>query len=411
MCSTVGVSVETDLEAKFETLAPFMGELQRRMWAATEAQLIGRGGVAAVHRATGIAKSTILRGLSDLKSGRAEDLADKGRARTRGAGRRLVEENQEGLAAALDRLIDPQTRGDPESPLRWTSKSTTKLAAELTKQGFTVSADTVGRILRASGYSLQSTRKRLEGTSHVDRNEQFERISTLTKAAKRRRSPVISVDTKKKELVGQFSNAGREWHATHQPEAVNVHDFPVRGQGKAIPYGIYDVGRNEGFVSVGITADTSEFAVASIRLWWRKFGRRRYGTTKELLITADCGGSNSYRCRLWKVQLQAFADETGMRIRVAHYPPGTSKWNKIEHRLFCQITTNWRGRPLATYQTVVDLIGATKTNTGLKVHAHLDTRTYEKGRQVPDAEIEALRIKRDTFHGEWNYVFLPRNKQ
>ena len=246
------MSVETDLEAKFETLAPFMGELQRRMWAATEAQLIGRGGVAAVHRATGIAKSTILRGLSDLKSGRAEDLADKGRARTRGAGRRLVEENQEGLAAALDRLIDPQTRGDPESPLRWTSKSTTKLAAELTKQGFTVSADTVGRILRASGYSLQSTRKRLEGTSHVDRNEQFERISTLTKAAKRRRSPVISVDTKKKELVGQFSNAGREWHATHQPEAVNVHDFPVRGQGKAIPYGIYDVGRNEGFVSVGM---------------------------------------------------------------------------------------------------------------------------------------------------------------
>ena len=234
------MNAENDLEAKFETLAPFMGELQRRMWAATEAQLFGRGGVAAVHRATGIAKSTILRGLSDLKSGRAEDLADSGRVRTRGAGRRLAEDNQEGLAAALDCLIDPQTRGDPESPLRWTSKSTTKLATALTKQGFTVSADTVGRMLRASGYSLQSTRKRLEGTSHVDRNAQFERISNLTKAAKRRRSPVISVDTKKKELVGQFSNAGREWHATRQPEAVNVHDFPVRGQGKAIPYGIYD---------------------------------------------------------------------------------------------------------------------------------------------------------------------------
>ena len=402
------MSGESDLQTKFEVLAPFMGELQRRMWAATEARLFGRGGVAAVHRATGIAKSTILRGLADLDSGRAEDLANAGRARRRGAGRQLAEVHQDGLAEALDRLIDPQTRGDPESSLRWTSKSTAKLAAELEKQGFAVSADTVGRMLRGSGYSLQSTRKRLEGTSHDDRNEQFERISALTKAAKRRRSPVISVDTKKKELVGRFSNAGREWQPTHQPEAVNVHDFPVPGQGKAIPYGIYDVGRNEGFVSVGITADTAEFAVESIRLWWRKLGRRRYPQAKDLLITADCGGSNSYRCRLWKVQLQAFADYTGLKVRVAHYPPGTSKWNKIEHRLFCQITTNWRGRPLTTYQTVVDLISATKTSAGLKVYSHLDTRTYEKGREVTDAQMAALRIKRDSFHGEWNYVFLPR---
>jgi transposase len=405
------VSKETALQTKFEALAPFMGELQRRIWAATEAQLFGRGGVAAVHRATGIAKSTILRGLEDLRSGRAENLANFGRARARGAGRKLAEEEQAGLAEALDQLIDPQTRGDPETALRWTSKSTIKLAAELKRQGFDVSPDTIGRMLRGSGYSLQSTRKRLEGTSHSDRNEQFEHISALTKAAKRRRSPVISVDTKKKELVGQFSNAGREWQPSGQPEAVNVHDFPDRGQGKAIPYGIYDVGRNEGFVSVGITADTAEFAVASIRFWWQKLGRRAYPHAKELLITADCGGSNSYRCRLWKLQLQAFADETGLKVRVAHYPPGTSKWNKIEHRLFCQITTNWRGRPLASVQTIIDLISATKTETGLKVYAYLDPRTYKKGRQVTDAEMASLQIKRDSFHGEWNYVILPRRQR
>jgi transposase len=405
------VSKETDLQTKFEALAPFMGELQRRIWAATEAQLFGRGGVAAVHRATGIAKSTILRGLEDLRSGRAENLANSGRARGRGAGRKLAEENQAGLAEALDQLIDPQTRGDPETPLRWTSKSTTKLAADLKRQGFDVSPDTVGRMLRGNGYSLQSTRKRLEGTSHVDRNEQFEHISALTKAAKRRRSPVISVDTKKKELVGRFSNKGREWQPSGEPEAVNVHDFPDRGQGKAIPYGIYDVGRNEGFVSVGITADTSEFAVASIRFWWQKLGRQAYPCAKDLLITADCGGSNSYRCRLWKLQLQALADETGLKVRVAHYPPGTSKWNKIEHRLFCQITTNWRGRPLASVQTIVDLISATKTNTGLKVYAHLDSHTYKKGRLVTDAEMASIRIKRDSFHGEWNYVILPKRER
>ena len=399
---------KSDLQTKFEALAPFMGELQRRMWAATEAQLFGRGGVAAVHRATGIARSTILRGLADLESGRAERLSNAGRVRAQGAGRKVAEIYQDGLAEALDRLIDPQTRGDPESALRWTSKSTTKLAVELRKRGFEISADTVGRMLRGSGYSLQSTRKRLEGASHADRNGQFEHIAALMKSANRRRSPVISVDTKKKELVGRFSNAGREWHPTRRPEEVKVHDFPTPGQGKAIPYGIYDIGRNEGFVSVGITADTAEFAVASIRLWWRKLGRQRYRHATELLITADCGGSNSYRCRLWKLQLQAFADETGLRVRVAHYPPGTSKWNKIEHRLFCQITTNWRGRPLTSYQTVVDLIGATKTTTGLKVYAHLDTHVYEKGREVSDAEMATLRIKRDSFHGEWNYVFLPR---
>ena len=264
--------------------------------------------------------------------------------------------------------------------------------------------------LRGSGYSLQSTRKRLEGTSHADRDGQFQHISRLAKSAKRRRSPVISVDTKKKELIGRFSNAGREWQAKGTPDDVNVHDFPVPGQGKAIPYGIYDVGRNEGFVSVGITADTAEFAVESIRVWWRTLGRKRYANAKQLLVTADCGGSNSYRGRLWKFALQALADETGLQVRVAHYPPGTSKWNTIEHRLFSQITTNWRGRPLTTYQTVVDLISATKTSTGLKVYAHLDTRKYEKGREVSDAQMATLRIKRDSFHGEWNYVLMPRSK-
>lgn len=402
---------ERALQAKFEALAPFLGELQRRMWAATEARALGRGGVAAVHRATGIAKSTIERGLADLDSGCTEILSHAGRMRGPGAGRKASEEYQEGLAEALDRMLEPQTRGDPECPLRWTSKSTEKLAAALRWQGFDVSADTVGRMLHRNGYSLQSPRKRLEGTSHADRDVQFEYIARLTKSAQRRKSPVLSVDTKKKELVGPFSNGGREWQPTSHPVAVNVHDFPSAGQGKAIPYGIYDVGRNEGFVNIGITADTAEFAVASIRTWWRTLGRRRYPSAKDLLITADCGGSNGYRCRLWKVELQAFADETGLKVRVAHYPPGTSKWNKIEHRLFCQITTNWRGRPLTSYQVIVDLIGATTTTTGLKVCAHLDTHTYEKGRDVADTEVASLRLKRDAFHGEWNYMLLPRSKK
>ena len=315
------------------------------------------------------------------------------------------------------------TRCSPRSPDRssnpWRSPVGTALDVEEHNQAGGRTAEAGIRDQRGHGwpnvarqrYSLQSTRKRLEGTAHIDRNAQFEHIAALTKAAGRRHGPIISVDTKKKELVGRFTNAGREWHPAGEPEQVKVHDFPPPGQGKAIPYGIYDVGRNEGFVSVGITADTAEFAVASIRLWWHKLGRRRYPNTGEVLITADCGGSNSYRCRLWKVELQALADETGLKVRVAHYPPGTSKWNKIEHRLFCQITTNWRGRPLTSYQAVVDLISATKTTTGLTVLAHLDTRIYQKGREVSDAEIASLRIKRDDFHGEWNYVLLPRAKR
>ena len=399
---------EREIAEKFEALAPFLDEAGRRMWAATEALSRGHGGVAMVHRATGIAKSTIIRGLSDLESGAAETLALEGRARKRGAGRRLLVSRQPKLMKALDRLIDPQTRGDPRSPLRWTSKSTGKLAGELREQGFSVSADTVGRMLHAAGYSLQSTRKRLEGSSHADRNAQFERIARLSTSMRRQQAPIISVDTKKKELVGQFANKGREWRPKGESEGVNVHDFPSKGDGKAVPYGVYDIDRNEGFVSVGTNKDTAEFAVCTIRRWWSRLGRRHYPTARSILITADCGGSNSYRCRLWKVELQKFADDARLRIRVAHFPPGTSKWNKIEHRLFSQITTNWRGRPLTTHRVIVDLIGATTTTTGLKVYAYLDKRVYKEGREVSDLEMASLRVKRDPFHGEWNYTVLPR---
>ena len=398
---------EAMIAEKFEELAPFLDEIGRRMWAATEARALGRGGLVAVHRATGIAKSTIRRGLSDLELGAAESLAGQGRARRVGGGRKSCAEVQPKLAKALDRLIDPLTRGDPSSALRWTSKSTEKLANELRMQGFSISADTVGRMLRKAGYSLQSARKRLEGTSHPDRDEQFKRIAKLTTAMRRQRAPVLSVDTKKKELVGRFKNAGREWRPEGDAEAVNVHDFPSLGDGKAVPYGIYDVGRNEGFVSIGVTKDTAEFAVHTIRKWWKRLGEQHYPEARTIFITADCGGSNGYRSRLWKMERQKLADETGLRIRVAHYPPGTSKWNKIEHRLFSQITTNWRGRPLTSFQVVVDLIGSTTTKTGLKVHAYLDKRTYKKGREVTKHEMESLKIKRDPFHGEWNYM-LPR---
>ncbi len=306
---------ERELAEKFEALAPFLDEAGRRMWAATEARTIGRGGVAAVHRATGIAKSTIYRGLVDLDSGTAESLAYQGRCRRQGAGRKPLAEHQPGLREALDQLIDPQTRGDPCSPLRWTSKSTEKIADELGNQGFAVSPDTVGRMLRNAGYSLQSNRKRLEGATHADRDGQFEKIAKLSKSMQRQGAAVLSVDTKKKELVGQFANKGREWRPKGDAEAVNVHDFPSLGDGRAVPYGIYDVGRNEGYVSVGISKDTSEFAVCTLRKWWSRLGRRRYSKARTIFITADCGGSNGYRSRLWKAELQRFADDTDMRVR------------------------------------------------------------------------------------------------
>lgn len=399
---------ERDLAKKFKRLSPFLDELGIRMWAATEVRASGRGGLAKVQRATGLAKSTISRGLSDLDSGEAKNLAKNGRGRREGGGRKKLLETQPELEKALNQLVDPVTRGDPECALRWTCKGTEKLAGELRKQGFNVSADTVGRMLRAQGYSLQSTRKRLEGKSHPDRNKQFEKIARHAVIARRKGNPVVSIDTKKKELVGRFANKGQEWMPKGQPAKVHTHDFPSLGDGKAVPYGIYDVGRNEGFVSVGVSHDTAEFAVATLRTWWNKIGKRRYAEAETIFITADCGGSNSYRSRLWKAELQKFSDDIGIKIRVAHYPPGTSKWNKIEHRLFSAITNNWRGRPLESYQVVVDLIGNTRNTKGLKVTSQLDGRTYEKGREVSDEEMDLLSIRQDNFHGEWNYVVQPR---
>ena len=401
---------ELVIAEKFEMVAPMLDEAQRRIWAASEALAIGYGGIAIVHRATGIARSTIKRGINQIEGGQYDWLASTGRSRGVGGGRKSLVETQPGIAGALDRLVDPATRGDPQSPLRWTTKSTKKLAQTLRDDGFEVSDRTVATMLHKSGYSLQSTRKRFEGSCHVDRDSQFRNISRLSAEYLETGDPVISVDTKKKELVGPFKNAGREWRPEGTPVEVNVYDFPSLADGKAIPYGIYDVGRNEGYVSVGIASDTAEFAVQSIRGWWTHLGGPRYSAAQRLLITADCGGSNGNRCRLWKSELQRFADETGIAVRVAHYPPGTSKWNKIEHRLFCQITANWRGRPLTSFEVIVDLIGSTATSTGLKVYARLDPREYQRGRKVTNEEIAALSIKRDELHGDWNYVLLPRPK-
>jgi hypothetical protein len=396
------------IRQRFETMKPQLNERQVRMWVATEARSLGDGGVSAVHRATGVARSTIRRGMDQQDSGQAMEDADTDRIRAAGGGRKRLTETMPGLVAALDKLIDPDTRGDPGRSLQWICKSTGNLADALHAQGLGVSPDTVGRLLKRMGYSLQSTRKRLEGASHPDRDLQFLNISQRCSAMQSEGQPVISVDTKKKELVGDFTNRGREWQPKHEPVPVNVHDFPSLGDGKAVPYGVYDIARNEGAVNVGMNGDTAEFAVQSIRVWWERLGRERYPDARELLITADCGGSNSSRTRLWKTELQGLADQTGLRIRVAHFPPGTSKWNKIEHRLFCHITINWRGRPLTNHHVIVSLIGATTTSAGLRVYAYLDPEIYEKGRKVTDEEMAALSIELDEFHGEWNYVLVPR---
>jgi len=391
------------IQSKYQGLRDDLSELTRRRWAAVEAVSLGRGGITLVSAATGLAHSTIRRGIRELDGG---DLPP-GRQRRPGSGRKKIDVHDPGIQAALERLVEPETRGDPQSPLRWTCKSTRRLAQALTAQGHAVSPTTVRNLLREAGYRLQANRKTREGMSHPDRDAQFRYINRRVKAQQRQGQPAISVDTKKKETLGNLKNPGQEWRPKGEPRQVDVHDFPDPRKGKAVPYGVYDLAHNEAWVSVGISSDTAEFAVETIRTWWKRLGRRRYSEASRLLITADSGGSNSSRNRLWKVKLQELSDESGFEIEVCHFPPGTSKWNKIEHRLFCHVTRNWRGQPLESYEIVVNLIGSTTTESGLKVHAKLDGAKYEKGHKVSKEEFGAINLSPSRFHGEWNYVIRP----
>ena len=377
----------------------------RRLWAGAEADALGWGGVATVARATGMAISTVRKGRDEVRAGARP--ADLVRVR-RSPGKRPFEDERPEVWPALERLVDPVTRGDPESPLRWTCKSTRKLAEDLSAQQIQISDRTVAKLLRDHGYSLQAPNKSVEGTQHPDRNAQFEHINATAEDCIGRGVPVISVDTKKKELVGNFKNVGREWQLEGQPELVDVHDFPDDAVGKAIPYGVYDLASNDGFVNVGTDHDTPVFAATSVEAWWKQVGSPRYPGARELFITADAGGSNSHRSRVWKHELQRVADKTGLSIRVSHFPPGTSKWNKVEHRLFSFISMNWRGRPLRTFETIVNLISNTTNRGGLVVRARLDRRNYPIGKRVSAKEFRALNIERDEFHGDWNYVIRPR---
>lgn len=392
------------IRARFETLAPYLDERARRLLAATEAHAAGRGGVAAVSAATGVARSTIGRGLAELQ---AADARLERRVRRPGGGRRPKTETEPGLLAALEELVQSATRGDPEAALLWVSRSQRHLAGALADRGFTASQKLVGRLLRKLGFSLQANRKTLEGTSHPDRDAQFEHINQKIKQFQAAGQPAISVDTKKKELVGDFKNGGRELRPKGDPEAVRVHDFKIPELGKVAPYGVYDITDNSGWVNVGIDHDTAAFAVESIRRWWNLLGKDRYPGSAGLLITADCGGSNGARVRLWKRELQTFANETGLAITVCHHPPGTSKWNRIEHRLFAFITQNWRGKPLVSHEVIVQLIGATTTTNGLEVQCCLDENHYPKAIKISDAEMNVINIDRDQFHGEWNYTIAP----
>ena len=396
------LELEVKIVAKYAAIESVLDERGRRLWAAAESVSIGYGGDAVVSDATGISRPTIRSGRRRLASGTYE----RERIRRPGAGGPRLGVSQPGLEEGLEKLVDPVTRGDPSSPLRWTCKSRAKLTAGLTKAGWQVSS--TGRLLHELGYRLQSVRKSREGTSHPERNEQFEHINATADAFLQRDQPVVSVDTKSKELVGDFKNNGREWQPKGAPERTLVHDFPQDASGKAIPYGVYDMARNEAWVNVGTDHDTPAFAVASIRRWWKAMGKRAYPKGEELLITADAGGSNGYRSRAWKHELQKFADETNVRVCVSHFPPGTSKWNKIEHRLFCHITQNWRGKPLRSFETIVDTIGNTRTASGLRVKAKLDKRKYRTGVVTTKAEMDALSLHPHDFHGEWNYELRPR---
>jgi len=403
-------SMTQAIEVKYASLKPVLDERARRLWAAAEARAIGRGGITRVSQATGLSRVTIRAGLEEIshphpaKGGEV----DAGRIRRPGGGRKPLVDQDPKLLSDLESLVDPVTRGDPMSPLRWTCKSAAKLAEGLQSRGHPVSERTVNRLLHDLGYSLQANRKTIEGRQHPDRDAQFQHINRRAKAFQGRGQPVVSVDTKKKELVGRYRNGGREWQPKGRPEEVKVHDFIDEGSGKVIPYGVYDMAANTGWVSVGVDHDTAEFAVESLRRWWRNMGSRVYPEAKRLLITADGGGSNGSRCRLWKVELQGFADETGLSISVCHFPPGTSKWNKIEHRMFCHITENWRGCPLVSREVVVNLIGHTTTRAGLSIRSELDERSYPTGREVTDEQMEGLSIRKDKFHGDWNYTILPK---
>jgi hypothetical protein len=399
------------IAAKYRALSGRLDEATFRLWAATEARSLGRGGISTVAKAVGMSRTTIHAGLAEIDAAsQTPAVGEPGRRiRAPGGGRKKLIDLDTGLLAALDSLVEPTSRGDPVSPLRWTCKSTTRLARELNAMGHAVSQRTVCDLLAHLNYSLQSVRKTREGSQHADRDAQFHHIAQTVAQWQALKQPVISVDTKKKEQIGDFKNAGQEWHPKGQPQRVRVHDFIDPELGKVSPYGVYDLTANQGWVSVGIDHDTAAFAVQSIRRWWLEMGRPLYPNAKQLLITADCGGSNGYRIRLWRLQLQRLADELGLIVQVCHFPPGTSKWNKIEHRLFCHITNNWRGRPLLTREVVVQLIGSVTTEQGLRVRAELDENAYAAGIKVSNEEMTALAIERDDFHGEWNYRFQPRS--
>ncbi len=398
---------EQAIATRFQRLRPFMNEKIRRLWAATEAAELGHGGIAALSRVTGLNRESIRSGIHELQvSDQPQDLT---RLRKPGAGRKNLSEKVPGLTKALTKLMEPYTSGDPMRPLRWTCKSTQKIAAELTTLGFKIGARSVSKLLKDQGYSLQSNRKRHEGSYHPDRNGQFEYINTMVEEFQKRGSPVISVDTKKKELVGCFKNGGQEWQKKGQPMEVSAYDFIDPDKGKAIPYGIYDQTLNEGWVSVGVDHDTAEFAVASIARWWAQMGERSYPEAQEILILADGGGSNGSRSRLWKYALQKWAQREGLKVAVCHFPPGTSKWNKIEHRMFCHISQNWRGKPLITHEVVVSLIGSTRTKAGLRIQAELDQANYPTGRKITDEQMAELQIERADFHGEWNYLISSKD--
>ena len=400
----IGCAFGLGLAGKFKAAWPHLDERARRIMAASEAMSLGHGGVSMVSRACGLSRNVIHKGIGEIRQG---ETLPVGRVRRVGAGRKSIAGTDPGIVAAIDALMDGSTRGDPQSPLRWTNKSTRTLAAELARQRHPVSHTKVAQLLREDGYSLQANRKMLEGSDHPDRDAQFRHINCEVAKCLRRGLPVISVDTKKKELVGNYDNTGRQWLPGKRPLKVQGHDFPGPDVPRAYPYGIYDIGQNSGFVNIGTDHDTSAFAVASIRGWWRQEGRHLYPNANRILITADGGGSNGSRLRLWKLELQKLADQMGLAISVCHFPPGTSKWNKVEHRLFSFISSNWRGQPLEDYETIVRLIASTTTAKGLKVVCRLDRRKYPTGRKVSDDEMKLVRVQRDPFHGEWNYTIKP----